>query len=196
MNHSTVAIFGGSFDPPTDSHVEIARRILSQGLADKVLVAPSFHHRQKANRASFTDRLAMCSLAFRDTGAIVSDVEASASQIEEGRGSSLNLVKEVLRLMPGHSALLVVGQDCVKDIPSWYHPQELLGTCRLLVSLRKGHEDVPLPDGSILLGGAPLTHSSTEVREGLLKRQAALPVHPAVLMYIQERRLYEASGKL
>ena len=92
----TVAVFGGTFDPPTLAHQRIALHILDKQLADYVLVCPTYKNRDgKQTMFSFNDRLAMCyaNFSWQDERIRVSDVEEKVYDIyEQGKGSTYNLI--------------------------------------------------------------------------------------------------------
>jgi len=60
-----LAVFGGSFDPIHNGHLQLARRIIELGQADEVLFVPAFRPPHKAEGAlsPALDRLAMLKLA-------------------------------------------------------------------------------------------------------------------------------------
>ncbi|MGA8041301.1 MAG: adenylyltransferase/cytidyltransferase family protein, partial [Terracidiphilus sp.] len=60
-----IAFFGGSFDPPHNGHLAVARAALQALQLDKVLFAPVGTQPLKPHGASagFADRLAMTQLA-------------------------------------------------------------------------------------------------------------------------------------
>ncbi|NJO91330.1 MAG: hypothetical protein HC831_21970 [Chloroflexia bacterium] len=40
---SRIAVLGGAFDPPTKAHIEIAKTIVTENLADTVWITPTYH---------------------------------------------------------------------------------------------------------------------------------------------------------
>jgi len=142
-----LAIYGGSFDPPTKAHVELVKKVLRLKLVDEVIVCPSYMHREKGDQSeSFLHRLAMCTMAFSAVkGAVVSADDYSSYQSTmthggEGAGSTYNLVRKVIRDGYGVpcDSYLLIGADCFKNIGSWYDSQYLLKLCKLIVVGRGG----------------------------------------------------------
>src|SRR5579872_1448859 len=56
----TVAVFGGSFNPPHVAHVLACALLLSVQQVDRVLVVPTFRHPFAKSLAAFEERLRMC----------------------------------------------------------------------------------------------------------------------------------------
>ena len=59
-----VAVFGGTFDPIHEGHVQLALQFARRLKLDEVLLVPTFvpPHKLKADMAAAEDRLAMCRL--------------------------------------------------------------------------------------------------------------------------------------
>jgi nicotinate-nucleotide adenylyltransferase len=188
----SVAIFGGSFDPPHASHVLAAVYARKVGGFDQVLVVPVFEHAFQKQLTPFQHRLRMCELAFQGIeGVLVSPIEAELAT------PSLTL-RTVEALTAAHSewALrLLVGSDVLSDTAKWHAFDRISALAPPYVLARPGcpHPDpnaLPLPDVS-----------STRVREALAHRgqgsaDAVLTncVPRAVLEYIEEQHLYQGGG--
>ena len=82
----TLAVFGGSFDPPHVGHTLVCAYVLTSHAIDGVLVVPAAQHAFDKPLTDFEHRHAMCRLAMRD----LAHVEVST--IERDRpGPSLTL---------------------------------------------------------------------------------------------------------
>ena len=78
----TIAIFGGSFNPPHVAHVLAAAYVLSTAEIDRLLVVPTFRHPFAKALASYEDRVAMCSLAMGWlAGNMMSSISKASSAI-------------------------------------------------------------------------------------------------------------------
>jgi nicotinate-nucleotide adenylyltransferase len=189
----SVAIYGGSFDPPHVSHVLASLYALKVGGFDQVLVVPVFEHAFRKQLTPFQHRLRMCELAFQGIeGVLVSPVERELAT------PSLTLrTLEALSAAHADWALrLLVGSDVLSDTGKWHAFDRISALAPPYVLARPGY---PHPDAAAL----PLPDvSSTRVREALLRRAApsdtallANNVPRAVLSYIDEHGLYAASGR-
>ena len=58
-----VALYGGSFNPITLGHVEVALYVLNSGLVDQVWLVPNYKSCTGKQLANENDRLEMCKLA-------------------------------------------------------------------------------------------------------------------------------------
>src|SRR5437870_13789778 len=65
-----MAVYGGTFDPVHNGHVEVARRILKLFELDEVVFMPEYvaPHKMKASVSPAFHRYAMLSLATQDDG--------------------------------------------------------------------------------------------------------------------------------
>ena len=62
----TLAIYGGSFDPPHVAHTLVCAYVLSAHAVDRVIVVPAAQHAFNKPLSPFPHRLRMCELAMRD----------------------------------------------------------------------------------------------------------------------------------
>lgn len=129
-------IFGGSFDPPHNSHVEMAKYLSQMG---KTLIIPAFCAPHKEGAAeSFEDRVKMCEIAFDG----IENVEISTVEKDLGKKSyTLNTVKTIKETTKEPLAL-AVGDDMARSFDSWYHAEELSALCKIFVFARDGKTDI------------------------------------------------------
>jgi nicotinate-nucleotide adenylyltransferase len=183
--HETVAVFGGSFNPPHIGHVLAVAYVLACTDVDRALVVPCFRHPFAKSLAPFEDRLEMCRLAYAD----LARVEISAIEAELG-GDSLT-VRTLERLAHRHpewSMRLVVGTDVVAEMDRWTAPDRVRALAPPLVLARAG---VPVPEGVDAAPGVLPEVSSTIVRQALSRGEPLEPWVPRrVLDYAHARGLY------
>jgi nicotinate-nucleotide adenylyltransferase len=188
---TSVAVYGGSFDPPHVAHVLSAAYALSVGGFDKVLVVPVFEHPFGKALAPFSDRLALCHAAFEGQ----SRVEVSAVEAELERPSYTERTLERLSHdHPDWRLRVLVGSDVLADTSAWHDFAEVERRAPPFVLTRRGFER---PDaGPALLPEV----SSTRVRELLRKRadegavkELRFLVPVRVLAEIEARGLYVQS---
>ena len=177
----TTGILGGTFDPPHDGHVALARAALEQLPIDRlvVLVAAEPGHRRVF--ASAPDRLRLARLAFEGLPAeiVLDDNAFTVDAVRDGRFGD---------------ALFIVGADEGAAFPTWKDPDGVLRWVRLAVGTRSGFTP---PDLSrygdrvvpFELDSPPV--SSTGVRERATQGGSlAGVVPPAVEAAIRETGLY------
>ncbi len=189
---STLALFGGSFDPPHVGHVLAVRYLLSVGAADALIIIPVFEHAFDKHLSPFEQRVRLVELAFEDEPrARVSTIESRLPR----PNYTLNTVMALKREYPEDDLRLVVGADVLQDVDKWHRFDQLVSLCPLLVLGRRGveHPEAPpayLPDVS-----------SSEIRALLASRsrgddpdersdQVRWMLPRAVLLEIQKRDWY------
>jgi len=177
----TTGILGGSFDPPHNGHVALARAALERLPIERlvVLVAADPGHRRVIAPAQ--DRLRLAQAAFESLPAEVV-LDDNAFTVDAVRGGRFG------------DALFIVGADEGAAFPTWKEPDEVLRWVRLAVGTRSG---IPPPDLS-RYGDRVVSFeldspsvSSTEVRERAIRDDPlAGIVPPAVEAAIRETGLY------
>ncbi len=113
----SVAIYGGSFDPPHVSHVLAAVYALKIGGFDRVLVVPVFEHAFHKQLTPFQHRLRMCELAF----AGIDGVEVSPVERDLVTPSlTLRTLEHLASLHPDWSMRLLLGSDVLGEAAKWH----------------------------------------------------------------------------
>jgi nicotinate-nucleotide adenylyltransferase len=184
----SIAIYGGSFDPPHVSHVLAAVYALKVAGFDKVLVVPVFEHAFQKQLTPFEYRVRMCELAF----AGIQDIEVTAiEQTLAAPSLTLHTLEHLSAAHPDWALRLLVGSDVLADTPRWHAFERIAALAPLYVVARPGHahpaaQVALLPDVS-----------STRIREALAARDTpsnaellAVSVPSAVLAYIAEHGLF------
>ena len=113
---TNAAMFGGSFNPVHNGHVELLERMIFEFHLDKVLVIPTNVTPLKDNSfmAAAEDRLAMCRLAFSHVPAIeVSDMEIT----REGKSYTVDTLKMLKEKYADAKLHLIVGADAFLQLP-------------------------------------------------------------------------------
>jgi nicotinate-nucleotide adenylyltransferase len=192
-----IGIFGGTFDPVHDGHLEAAEAVRRQLGLDRMLLVVANEPWQKEGVRPVTpaeDRYAMVAAAVEGHPGL----EPSRLELERGGPSyTVDTVDELHRAEPGSQLYLVVGADVVADLPTWHDEGRLRGEVTLAVVDRPGAPAVPPPPGwrSVDVPVAPVDVSSTGLRDRLA---AGLPVDgmvpEAVMRCIRRRGLY-ATGR-
>jgi nicotinate-nucleotide adenylyltransferase len=184
----SVAIYGGSFDPPHIAHVLAAVYALKVAGFERVLVVPVFEHAFRKQLTPFEHRVRMCELSFAGiTGVEVSTVE------RELKTPSLTLqtVEHLSVAHPDWALRLLIGSDVLGDTAKWHAFDRISELAPPYVVARPGYAH-PNSNAALLPDV-----SSTRVREALAKRGAlesdalvSSSVPSAVLAYIDEHGLY------
>lgn len=185
-SHS-VAIFGGSFNPPHLAHVLAATVVLATEDVHEVLVVPTFHHPFGKTLAPFDDRMTMCELAMGwIPGVRVSRVEEELG----GESRTLRTLEHLAVLHPDWHLRLVMGADLLVESPKWFGFDRIVELAPPIVLGRAGVE-VPGAPPAVLPDV-----SSTDVRAkcaaGDFSALRSL-VPRTVLAHIRARALYNSA---
>lgn len=191
------ALFGGTFDPIHDAHIEIARAAADRfGLA-KILFVPAGNppHKPGGATASYEDRVRMAELACAiDPRFEVSRIEAPVAG-NSARSYSIATIEKLLAL--GITPLsFLIGADAFREIRTWRRWQDVVASVEFIVVTRpdvtRPGASWETPPGAVVheLAGLDLPVSSSDVRSRLLEGASRIPVPEAVIRYIREHALY------
>ncbi len=207
MSHPRrVAVFGGTFDPVHLGHLITAEQAREQARLDQVWFIPAASppHKQGQAVTDFAQRVEMLRLALAGRPAFqVDDLEKG----RPGPSYTADTLEELHRRHPGVELHLLVGSDCLPDLPLWYEPARIIAAAGLLVVPRPGW---PLIDGEQLRQSLRLPAEANlhlevvrspliEIASRDLRRRAAegrslrYLVPRAVECYIEEKGLYRAA---
>ncbi|HWF08459.1 MAG TPA: nicotinate-nucleotide adenylyltransferase [Bryobacteraceae bacterium] len=184
------ALFGGTFDPIHNAHLEIARAAADRFGLEKILFVPAAHppHKPGGTAAAYEHRVRMTELACAD------DPRFEVSRIEEGEERSYSIVTIEKLRAPGVSPLaFLIGADAFREIRTWYRWRDVVASVEFIVVTRPGFDaGGAASDGAVVheLAGLDLAVSSSEIRARVAAADAGVPVPAAVLAYIREHRLY------
>ena len=200
-----IALFGGTFDPIHNGHIQVAQYAANEIDAEKVILIPAKRspHKKAMPIAGAEDRIKMISLAIADKSAF----EISDCEIRRPDPSyTLETINYFRSKYPPDTKLYwLIGADSLKDLVKWYKIRDLMDICQICVMFRAGFEK-PSFDKFIPVFGlehveklvenvieAPLIEiSSTDIRGKIASGQNVEKlVHPDVLKYIIENNLYK-----
>src|SRR5688572_19022030 len=123
----TIALFGGSFNPPHVAHQLVALYILETQPVDELWFVPTYAHPFGKQLASFNARIAMCELAIAALGerAKVSRAEEELAKRPDFVASrTLDLVEYVIE--QGHEPRLVIGTDILAETHKWHRWEDVV----------------------------------------------------------------------
>lgn len=194
-------LLGGTFDPPHDGHIALARASLAELGLDEVMLVPAFQNPLKDARpkASARDRLRMCSLAVAgEPGLAVCDVEVA----RRGVSYAVDTLNDLVSVRPAEY-WFILGVDALRGFPRWKQPAKLLRLCRLAAAARESESVADAirdwdPDWRARVDSIAMPNvaaSSSKIRDELARgRDYGLPLCPGVLAYIRENGIYGSRG--
>lgn len=204
-HNKRVGVFGGSFDPIHVGHLIIAEILMFRLELERVLFLPAGRppHKPEQELAADHHRMAMLELAiggYEPFEICTIDLDRPGSSYT---ATTLEILKDTLD--PETDIVFLMGQDSLRDFPTWYQPEKIATLARLGVALRPNvtvsvsdiEAKVPETTGRIHLIDVPLIElSSREIRRQI---GAGEPFHfqlPAgVANYITRHGLYLHSSQ-
>lgn len=183
----TVAVFGGSFNPPHVGHVLAASYVLAVHDVDAVLVVPAFRHPFNKGLVAFEHRVAMARLAFGDLARVeVSEIER---ELNAEVSRTVDTLEALLDRHADWALRLVIGADVLHDRDKWHRFERVVELAPPIVLGRAGvtHPEAPrpvLPEVSSSLIRAALAGGDRAVVEALVPSR--------VQAYIAREQLYQA----
>ena len=140
----TIALFGGSFDPPHLGHEAIVKALNKLDFIDKIIIMPTFLNPFKSSSvAPATQRLKWLEEIFSR----MEKVKVSSFEVNQNRKvSTLETVKHLLKSY--EKIYLVIGADNLKSLEKWQGFDELKRRVTFIVATR---EKIEIPKDFICL---------------------------------------------
>ncbi len=137
----SVALFGGSFNPPHEGHFEMARRVAGRSNVDAVWILPVYRHPFGKKVAPFGDRLRQCRTLFRPLApkVTVMDLERRLG----GVSWTVRLLKHLRKKHPFTRFFWVMGADAYAERRDWKEFPEIRKLVRLIVFPRGKESPIP-----------------------------------------------------
>lgn len=196
-----ITVFGGTFNPIHNGHLNIVDAVLSRLCPDKLIIMPTGTppHKQAQRLVSDGDRLTMLKLAVSDR----ENVEVSDYEIKkEGKSYTVLTLEHLKELYPDDELYFVMGSDMLSSFLNWYRPERIMELATLVCISRSEDEKqkdkqsaeriASVGGKCILIECEAVEVSSTEVRN-LISTDSDISklVPKSVEEYIIERGLYK-----
>ncbi|MFO1518531.1 MAG: nicotinate-nicotinamide nucleotide adenylyltransferase [bacterium] len=139
-----IALFGGSFNPPHNGHVAVAKALADSGDFDQVWVLPSYSHPFGKVFLPFEERFRLCELAFGPLAPRVR-VDPTEKQRGEATGYTIDTVRYLRQRHPEDEFFLVMGSDLFGEVDRWKDYEELKKLVSIYPVARAGYEESRFP---------------------------------------------------
>ena len=132
-----IGMFGGSFNPIHNGHIQLIKGIINELNLDRLLVVPSFlpPHKLVESPISPEDRIAMCKLCISDIPkAEISDIEIKRG----GKSYTYETLQELHSTYLNDDLFLIMGADMFLSIETWKNPEIIFKLATICGVPRKG----------------------------------------------------------
>lgn len=187
-----LGLFGGTFDPPHNGHVAVAKDVADALHLNRLLWIPAREppHKAQQDVTPAPLRLEMVLAATAEDARFeVSDVETA----REGPSYTVDTLGEVRRRFPHATLYFIVGADEYDALATWRAPEQILELARLAVMDRGGARaadnvpDVAGADAAEFVSVERIDISSTRVRAHIAAGLDAADLVPHGVAAIIER---------
>ncbi|MDQ3041493.1 MAG: nicotinate-nucleotide adenylyltransferase [Acidobacteriota bacterium] len=134
-----IAFYGGSFDPPHNGHLTIARKLTELFALDEFVFIPAFHapHKKDRKPTSAFHRFAILALTTNDKPKMrVSKMELDAPE----KPYTYETQTKLKRKLKGAEIFFVIGADSWQEIDTWREWERVLTLTNIIVVTRPGSE--------------------------------------------------------
>ncbi len=199
MNKNKLLIFGGSFNPVHNGHINLALAAQSFIDADKLIVLPTNISPHKGgNITSSFHRFNMCKMAFGK----FDKTEVSDLEIKRGGISyTIDSLNEFRKVYHDSEIFLLVGSDMLINLISWKDANKIFKITKICAACRTygEHEQVlnyskflqKMGAKVLIMDFYPFEVSSSEIRRKIKDSVSIRGLVPDdVFNYIIENKLY------
>lgn len=195
-----IGIYGGSFNPVHNGHVNLAKNYIKFLGLDLLLIIPTKNppHKTSSNLVGSADRLNMLKLAFDDISNVeVSDIELKSNETNY----TILTLEKINKLYSGCEFYLIIGGDMFLSFDTWREYERIMSICKVCAAPRHTNEIKklyefrnkidPSGDRTIILDENVVDVSSTQVRNSVQNRAHLRELVPEkVFEYIVLKDLY------
>ena len=195
-----IAMFGGSFNPIHNAHINLAAAFIKKLKLDRLLLVPAADppHKSSSEMVSAEDRLNMCKLAAENNKKIeVSDIEIQ----REGKSYTVDTLRQLKEQYPDSELYLIMGADMFMTLNQWKNPEEIFKLASVC-TVPRNEDDVAaltlkeeqyreMGANTVILDLKKSSISSTKVRDLVFNDEIfSKYVDPKVENYIYAHYLY------
>jgi nicotinate-nucleotide adenylyltransferase len=213
MSTAEIGIFGGTFDPIHNGHINSVIEAATHLSIKKVLLLPAHipPHKERVI-ANSQHRLAMAEMVCQHNPLFTCD----ARELQRNKPSyTIDTLNEISNCYPAHKLYLFIGMDSFINFTTWHCWQDILKRCHIIVSARPNYSINQINEETLqlltqcqahtistlknanagkvyLFEQANLSISSTEIRQQLSQHEKRLTDLPCyIFQYIKEHQLYQ-----
>lgn len=196
---SKIGFFGGSFNPPTNAHINLAKQIINECNLDKLVFVPIGDFYQKNELIEFKHRYDMLDMICNLNEKLeVSDIEKDKKM----KLYAINIFKIIKEKYRKDNLYYVMGSDNLKDIKNWNGYNELIADYKYIILERqkndfiqivKNNSDIEsnIDNFTVISNEDYMNVSSSLVREKIKRNENVSKLIPKEIeKYIYQHNLY------
>lgn len=172
MDTQKIGFFGGSFNPPSKVHINLANKLLEDGKLDKVVFVPVGNYYDKKDLIDAKHRYNMLKLAVKDYRSMkIDDIELNI----KNKLYAVDIFRLISEKYKDNDIYFLMGSDNYSKMPKWRNYDEIIKDYKYII-LERDKEDT----------------DSTRIRE-MIKNNIDISelLHKDVIEYIKEHSLYK-----
>ena len=149
MNNKIIAVFGGSFNPPTNAHVNLAKQILDKySNIEKIIFVPVSTKYNKKGLAPDETRFNLLKKVCEQNNKL----EVSSIELDSPRQLyTIETLKRIQEQNPNFQVCFLLGTDNLKELETWYVAKEIVSNFKILVLQRDNDNIEEILNNSTLL---------------------------------------------
>ena len=134
MENNVIAVSGGSFNPPTNAHIDLAKQILKEyTIIDRIIFVPVSTKYNKDGLAPDIERYNMLKKVCESN----KKMEVSSIELDtEKQLYTIETLNKIQEQNPNKKVAFILGTDNLKELPTWHNVEKLLETYKILVIKR------------------------------------------------------------
>ncbi|MDO5555194.1 MAG: nicotinate (nicotinamide) nucleotide adenylyltransferase [Clostridia bacterium] len=201
MEKREIAIFGGAFNPPINSHILLAKNILYKyPQIEKLIFVPVSTRYQKDNLVQNEHRYNMLKLICNKEDKLeVSNIEL----ISKKQPYTIQTLDKFKQKYKNYNIYFIMGTDNLKELQSWKEPERILKNYKIIVLERENDSFEKIISSNkflnsnkkslIKLEGAKKIHLSSTIIREKIKNSEEIDgfIDKDVLKYIKDNNLYK-----
>jgi nicotinate-nucleotide adenylyltransferase len=195
-----IGVLGGTFDPVHNGHLYVADALRAALGLERVVWVPAGLPPHKTGQivSQDRDRLAMLEQAL--AGSATDEIDTIDID-RTGPSYTADTLESLAERFSPARLFFLMGEDSLRDLPTWHDPERLLRFAELAVAARPGVDadlesvarQVPAVQGRVhLVPTEEIAISSSEIRRRVRENQSIQGLVPApVETYIRDHGLYK-----
>lgn len=188
MKKIRTGLYGGSFNPIHNGHIAIARQIIEKAGLDEVwfMVSPQNPLKERNTLLDDAKRLEMARRALEGQPRL----KACDYEFALPRPSyTWHTLQSLWRNYPDREFVLMIGADNWAHFGRWYHADDIMRTCNILIYPRRRYDvdTLSLPARAQLVDTGLYDVSSTEIRQLIKEGRDISRLVPADIVDMAEK---------